>query len=115
MTVLLSVIHGCTVIAKVGMSSAWILAHAYGGNFDTVYISSGSNDPYNPALYQNVLASRNRYPQARAILIAPVNPHAKEIVHQVAATHGDKVVDFVPGHDNVHPYSYKALEYKIKN
>ena len=108
-----SVIHGCTVIAKVGMSSAWILAHAYGGNFDTVYISSGSNDPYNPALYQNVNTTRNRYPNARAILIAPVNPHAKAIVHQVAAAHGDKVVDFTPGRDNVHPRSYGELGRKV--
>jgi hypothetical protein len=109
-----SVIHGCTVIAKVGMSSAWILSHAYGGNFDTVYISSGSNDPYNSSLSSNIGATIKRYSGDHIVIIAPVNPHAKSVVHAFAYLPGVKVVDFTPGRDNVHPYSYQALGVKVK-
>lgn len=104
---LASVIKGCAVIAKVGMSSAWILAHAYSGNFDTVYISAGSNDPYNPALVENLKGIKNRFPFSRRVWIAPVNGRAKSAVYSVSF--GDKVVNFTPGRDHVHPASYASL------
>jgi hypothetical protein len=102
-----SVLKGCAVIAKVGVSSGWILAHAYGGNFNTVYISSGSNDPYNHSLTQNLINTKNRYPNSKHIWIAPVNSNARNAVYQAAS--GEKVITFVPGSDNVHPRSYASL------
>lgn len=103
------VIKGCMVIAKVGMSSAWILAHAYGGNFDTVYLSSGSNDPYNPALEHNLMATREKYPNSRFAFIEPVNGRASAIVREVARQHNDIVIGFIPGPDHVHPRSYQEV------
>ena len=106
------VIKGCAVTAKVGMSSGWILAHAYSGNFDTVYVSAGSNDPSNPALVHNLEGIRVKNPNAKYVWIAPVNSTAKSANHNVAARYGDKVVDFVPGGDHVHPRSYQELAKK---
>lgn len=107
------VIKGCTVVAKVGMSSAWILAHAYSGNFDTVYISSGSNDPYNPALESNLIQTRQRYKNSRIIWIAPVNQNAHKKIY-LAAQPNDVIVSFTPGPDHVHPRSYQELAAKTK-
>lgn len=103
---LATIIKGCAVVAKVGMSSAWIAAHAYAGSFDTVYISSGSNDPTNPALVSNLRRTRAKN-AARTIWIAPVNAKARAAVY--AAAGGDPVVTFVPGKDRVHPKSYAIL------
>jgi len=55
---LASVIKGCVVVAKVGMSSTWIMANAPTMQADRVYISSGSNDPDNPALSANLEHTR---------------------------------------------------------
>jgi len=105
-------IKTCAVTAKVGMTSGWILAHAYSGNFDTVYVSAGSNDPYNHVLVTNLEMIRKKNPNAKYVWIAPVNRKAKEEVHLVAWIHNDKVVDFIPGPDHVHPKSYEELAKK---
>jgi hypothetical protein len=98
---------GCAVIAKVGVSSAWILAHAHAGHFNHVYISSGSNDPYNHHLVMNLEATRALYPDATFTWVAPVNSRARSAVY--AAAGYNRVVVFIPGRDHVHPKSYVQL------
>jgi hypothetical protein len=105
---LASVIKGCVVVAKVGMSSTWIMANAPTMQADRVYISSGSNDPDNPALSANLKHTRAKIGGV-ITWIEPVNARAASVVAAVAAKHGDRVVSFTPGRDNVHPKSYEAL------
>jgi hypothetical protein len=100
-------VKGCAVVAKVGMSSAWILANAPGGNFDKVYISAGSNDPGNPALLSNLRAIRAKYSESHVVWIRPANGAGKFTLQ--AATSGDRIVYFTPGPDHVHPQSYAQL------
>jgi len=100
-------IKGCTVVAKVGMSSAWILANAPNGNFDRVYISAGSNDPGNPALYSNLTNIRNKYCSSKVVWIRPANGAGPTVLR--ATQPGDKIVYFTPGPDHVHPRSYAEL------
>jgi hypothetical protein len=100
---LASVIKGCVVVAKVGMSSTWIMANAPTMQADRVYISSD-----NPALSANLEHTRAKIGGV-ITWIEPVNARAASVVAAVAAKHGDRVVSFTPGRDNVHPKSYEAL------
>ena len=106
-------IKSCAVTAKVGMSSGWILAHAYSGNFDTVYVSAGSNDPSNPSLFQNLEGIRQKNPNAKYVWILPVNYKASLANKLVANMYHDRTVSFTPGPDHVHPRSYQELSKKV--
>jgi hypothetical protein len=98
----------CTTNAKVGTPSHDIIHRVPQGFTGLTIISAGSNDPMNPHLADNLNAMRRRA-GGGVTWIAPVNPRARSVVESVAHAHGDRVVTFTPGHDNVHPQSYAAL------
>lgn len=100
--------------AKVGAPSSNIVGrvpdHA---GYNLVVISAGSNDPTNPRLGANLELMRRRA-GGGVLWIAPVEPHARAVVNQVARAHGDHVVSFVPGRDGIHPRSYPELAHAIQ-
>jgi hypothetical protein len=98
-------LKGCMTIAKVGMSSAWILAHAPAVSVDTAYISAGANDPGNPALASNLARIKQRVHAGRYVFIAPANSSRARAIACAAGP----CVSYVAGRDGVHPASYGAL------
>lgn len=98
---------GCVTDAKVGIPSAAIVLRVRPG-FDWTIISSGSNDPDNPALQAHLEAARARA-TGGVMWILPRKLRAADLVRQVAARHGDPVVAFGPARDRIHPASYVLL------
>jgi hypothetical protein len=102
----------CQVEAKVGMSTAgW--RSRYGGwqgisPADAVIISLGSND--RGAAYHDLWQVRKSTQAKHVIWILPANnPAADHAIQTFARELGDTVIAFAPGHDGVHPHSYREL------
>jgi hypothetical protein len=106
---LAAVLGGCASNAKVGIPSAAVIARAPASSYDLVVISTGSNDPANPRLAQNLEAIRAKVHAGLVVWVRPVNPTAGAKVAATASRHGDGVVHVKPGRDNVHPKSYHVL------
>lgn len=100
----------CTVVAKVSMSSGWILAHAPAGTYDYVVISSSTNDYESPKVQANLEATRQRTHASRGyVWIVPRPKRASKLVQSVAYAHGDRTVGFVPARDGEHPRHPKTV------
>jgi hypothetical protein len=111
---LASVLKGCTVIAKVGVTSLWILAHAHSGSFNTVYISSGTNDVPNGThivtIVKHLEATRAKNPQAITYWVASQLQPARAAEYNVASNHHDKVLTCKRGGwGNFHCKNYREL------
>ena len=103
------VLKGCLVIAKVGMTSAWILAHTPSLAVSTAYVSAGTNDlPRYEHLAQNLKAISHKINAQRTIWVAPSHKVPNRIVHAQGYA-----VDFIPGKDGLHPRSYYALAQSV--
>jgi hypothetical protein len=100
-------VRQCAVNAKIGIGSGAIVERVTAG-YSLVVISSGSNDPQNPGLEQNLRAARVRA-TGRVIWILPVDQRARVTVIRIASERGDPVIGFAPGHDGVHPKNYQDL------
>jgi hypothetical protein len=100
----------CTVVAKVSMSSGWILAHAPSGTYDYVVISSSTNDFQSPKVQENLEATRRKTHATRGyVWIVPNPKRASRLVQSVAHDHRDRAVGFVPARDGEHPRYPKAV------
>ena len=100
---------GCGSSAKVGISSAAVIARTPDAYYDLEIISTGSNDPTNSRLSANLEVIRSRVHAGRVVWVRPVNSRAASAVQRVALSHRDDVAKVVPGRDNVHPKSYRVL------
>lgn len=101
-------VANCVIRARVGAPSGEIAKSAKGSGF--CVISSGSNDPDNPSLEANLIATRKKVEScADVVWILPANKKAANVVRRVARSFGDSFVAFRPGKDGVHPKSYVAL------
>ena len=105
-------LHGCTINAKVGISSAAIIQRV--GNANLLIVSAGSNDPRNPRLEQNLRVIRGKSNAKRVIWILPQNRIAANTVLKVARFFGDSVVTFTPSRDGIHPKSYGVLAESVR-
>ncbi len=103
---LAGVLGGATSDAKVGISSAQIIARVRSADY--LVVSAGSNDATNPQLAANLEAIRAKA-TGIVIWILPAVLTARTVVAQVALKHGDKTVSFDAGADDVHPKSYQVL------
>jgi hypothetical protein len=103
------VMKQCTTNAKIGIPSKQIVDRVPTSHYGMVIISAGSNDADNAHLGDNLSTMRRRVGGGSVTWIAPIDPRAHSAVDKVAKAHGDRVVTFTPGHDNVHPRSYEAL------
>ena len=103
-------LHGCTINAKVGISSAAIIQRV--GNTKLLIVSAGSNDPYNPRLEANLKAIRAK--ANKVIWIVPQNRRAAQVALSVARFFGDSVVTFTPSRDGIHPKSYGVLAESVR-
>lgn len=101
----------CTVEAKVGVPSAWIIGKACAANI--VIISAGSNDPANPNLVNNLRKERSCI-KGKVIWIVPYHPMAAAAVLRVVKEFGDSAVTFRAGKDNVHPSSYGVIAEEVR-
>lgn len=103
-----SILKSCAVIAKVGMSSLWILNHTPMSHYNQTYISSGSNDAYSHNLVHDLERTRQRI-SGKVTWILPMNINARRAVAYVANEFHDNKVGFIPGPDHIHPKSYINL------
>jgi hypothetical protein len=101
----------CGVDARIGIGSAAIVARVRPASI--VVISSGSNDPHNPRLADNLRAARQKAGDSKVIWIVPALRPAAAAVRAVAAVRGDKTVAFTPGRDGVHPKCPRCLAHDI--
>lgn len=102
--------HGhCDFNAVVGRSSAAIARESLPGNYEWTVISAGSNDPDSRDLEANLQRIRAGLRAAKVVWILPMHARAAAVVRAVASAHGDKVQDFTPARDGVHPRSYGEL------
>lgn len=106
---LAAVLGGCGSSAKVGIPSAAVIARTPDAYYDLEIISTGSNDPTNPRLVRNLETIRAKVHAGRVVWVRPVNAQAASAVQRVAHRHRDGVVEVKPGHDNIHPKSYRVL------
>jgi len=109
------VLKGCYVAAQIGASSAQILAGTPAATVNFAYISSGTNDAWNPSsTLANLIATRAKITARKVVWIVPIDPTVAGIVRQVGAQQPglprtDRHVAFVPGPDNIHPRDYLEL------
>lgn len=105
----------CTINAKVGASSSYIVDHAISSAFDVAVISAGSNDPHNPKLRTNLDRIRSKIKAKRVVWILPYDRRAAAIVKAVAVQHGDGYIDLsgFKTRDGVHPSSYGSVARKL--
>jgi hypothetical protein len=101
----------CAIHAKVGKSAHFISQHFTSGNQGSMcIISAGSNDPYSITLHKDLTTIRNSAIRCNKVIwVIPQNPHAAQIVRQVAYQFGDAVLTFQAGHDHIHPRQYKDI------
>jgi hypothetical protein len=105
-------VRECRVDAKIGISSTAIASRGHDAKL--VVISSGSNDPGNPRLKQNLELVRSKA-RGRVLWIVPVDKTAADAVRAVAARHGDGAITFSAAKDNVHPRSYGPIAAQIRS
>lgn len=105
-------LHGCAVDAQIGIGSAAIIHRVRLA--DRVIISSGSNDPHNPRLVDNLRASRWHAGDAEVIWIVPAIRTAAEAVRAIGGLRLDRMVTFKPGSDGLHPACPKCVAAEIE-
>ncbi|WP_242187193.1 hypothetical protein [Sphingomonas sp. CARO-RG-8B-R24-01] len=98
----------CAIVAKRGAATDWIASANPKGQYDTVVLSSGSNDAEVPGLEERLIGLRAGIVARQVVWLLPYNRRAAELVRRVAVTHCDRWVDLigVPTTDGVHPRSY---------
>ena len=104
---------GCSYSAKIGISSAAVIARIPRTSTDALIVSAGSNDSANPNLRKNLEAIRAKAEARTMIWILPIDPRARSAVEAVAAAHGDHVVSFAPSRDHVHPRNNHVLAHDV--
>lgn len=110
------VLKGCTVIAKVGMATGWILSHTphdSSVHYNTIILSAGTNDDWQHYKYtkQRIDSIEAKNPTSKYILIVPHNPIAAAIIESEPGYH----ISFIAGQDHMHPKSYYAVRNSIRN
>ncbi len=110
----------CHTEARVGISSHQLITQFGSAKAaDRVVISLGANDGTAARTFDNLTRLRKSV-HARVVywLIPAASQHARSAVRQVAARHGDRVIDTAPfaGPDGLHPTNrgYRTLAIKTR-
>lgn len=102
----------CRILARVGAPSAEIADRTPAGQYGTVFISAGSNDPTNRYLAYNLSVMRSKIRSRKIVWILPYNRTAAVTVNETARRYGDLVLDlwyFPSRGDRLHPASYSSI------
>lgn len=105
----IAAVSQCEDRARVGRSSAQVLATIERTKAGTVIISVGSNDPTNPELLRNLRRIRDKVKGSELVVwISPYNQYAASAVKQIAMMYGDGLIDLRDHRtkDGVHPSNY---------
>jgi hypothetical protein len=95
--------------ARVGASSCAILGFAPRASFERVVISAGVNDPPGRC----VAALRGAVHARIVVWICPVNS-ARQAVELAASAYGDRVIEYLPGRDGIHPAAYSSIAAQVR-